>query len=32
MNQPASSEVVKSTFVGEWREDLQVMAAMAMQV
>ncbi len=26
MNQPASQRAVQSTFVGEWRQDLQVVA------
>jgi len=32
MNQSAFQRVVKSTFVGEWRQDFQVMAVMATQV
>ncbi len=29
MNQPTSQGVVKSTFVGEWRQDLQVVVVVA---
>jgi len=31
MNQPSFQKVVKSTFVGEWRQDLQVMAIVGVQ-
>ncbi len=31
MNQPTSQGVVKSTFVGEWKQDLQIVAIMATQ-
>jgi len=31
MNWPAFKGVVKSTFVGKWRQDLQVMAIVAAQ-
>ncbi len=31
MNQPTSQGVVKSTFVGEWRQNLQIVAIMAIQ-
>ncbi len=31
MNHPSFQGVVKSTFVGEWKQDLQVMAIVVMQ-
>jgi len=31
MNQPTSQGVVKSTFVAEWRQNLQIVAIMATQ-
>ncbi len=31
MNHPSFQKVVKSTFVGEWRQDFQVMAIVVVQ-